>query len=109
MRVCETVVRHKRKNGQQTGSVMRRCRRRKINPGSMRSLRRYEEALPRLKEGGLEMASRINKAKTGVRCDGFHPKIVLDLTKETKGEIVIFFWTRWNRVESGRNKPGCSS
>ena len=33
-----------------------------------------EEALPRLKEGHLEMTSRLYKAKTGVGCDGFHPK-----------------------------------
>ena len=40
------------------------------------------------------------KAKTGVGCDGFHPKIPLDLTKETRGEILEFCST----VESGRNK-----
>ena len=49
-----------------------------------------EEALPRLKEGDLEKASRLYKAKTGVGCDGFHPKVPLDLTKETRGEIVKF-------------------
>ena len=45
-------------------------------------LRRCEEALPRLKEGDLEKASRMYKAKTGVGCD---------LTKETRGAIVEFF------------------
>ena len=30
------------------------------------------------------------KAKTGVGCDGFPPKVLLDLTKETRGEIVEF-------------------
>ena len=49
-----------------------------------------EEALPRLFEGDLEKASRLYKAKTGVGCDGFHPKVPLDLTKETRGEIVEF-------------------
>ena len=49
-----------------------------------------EEALPRLKEGDLEKASRLYKAKTGVGCDGFHPKVPVDLTKETRGEIVEF-------------------
>ena len=44
-------------------------------------LRKGEEALPRLKEGGLEKAY---KAKTGGGCDGFHPKVPLDLTKETR-------------------------
>ena len=29
-------------------------------------------------------------AKTGVGCDGFYPKVLLDLTKETIGEIVEF-------------------
>ena len=28
--------------------------------------------------------------KTGVGCDGFHPKVDLDLTPETRGEIVEF-------------------
>ena len=30
------------------------------------------------------------KAKTGVGCDGFHPKVPLILTKETRREIVEF-------------------
>ena len=51
-------------------------------------LRNAEEALPRLKECHLEEASRLYKAKTGVGCDGFHPEVPLDLTKETRGEIV---------------------
>ena len=34
--------------------------------------------------------SRLYNEKTGVGCDGFHPKVLLDLTKETKGEIVEF-------------------
>ena len=49
-----------------------------------------EEAMPRLREGDLEKASRLYKAKTGVGCDGFHPKVPLDLTTETRGEIVEF-------------------
>ena len=40
-------------------------------------------ALPRLKEGDLETASRMYKAKTG-GCDGFDPKVPLDLTEETR-------------------------
>ena len=35
-------------------------------------------------------ASRLYKAKIGVGCDGFHPKVPLDLTKETRGKIVEF-------------------
>ena len=47
-----------------------------------------EEALPRLKECDLEKASRLYKAKAGEGCDGFHPKVILDLTKETRIEVV---------------------
>ena len=43
-----------------------------------------------MKENDLEKASRLYKAKTEVGCDGFHPKVPLDLTKETRGEIVEF-------------------
>ena len=32
--------------------------------------------------------SRLHKAKTGVGCDGFHPKVLLDWTKETREEVV---------------------
>ena len=49
-----------------------------------------EEALPRFQECDLKKASGLYKAKTGVGCDGFHPKVPLDLTKETRGEIVEF-------------------
>ena len=37
-------------------------------------LRKFEEALPRLKEYEWKKVSRLYKAKTGVGCDGFHPK-----------------------------------
>ena len=40
-----------------------------------------------LKECHLEEVSRLHTAKTGVVCDGFHPKIPWDLTKETRGEF----------------------
>ena len=53
-------------------------------------MRNCEEALPRLNEGDLETTSRLYKAKTGVGCDGFHPKVPLGLTKEKRGEIVEF-------------------
>ena len=62
----------------------------KEKPWMNEELRSAEEALPRLKEGHLEEVSRLYKAKTGVGCDGFHPKVPLDLTKETRGEIVEF-------------------
>ena len=51
-------------------------------------LKKLEEALPRLKECELEKVSRLCKAKTGVGFDGSHPRIPLDLTKETRREIV---------------------
>ena len=73
------------------------------NPWKNEELRRYEEALPRLKEGDLEKASRMYKAKTGVGCDGFHPKIPLDLTKETRGEIVEHSG-KWPQQESKDEK-----
>ena len=59
-------------------------------PWKNEEMRKWEEALPRLEECDLEKASRMHKAKTGVGCDGFHPKVLFDLTKETRGEIVGF-------------------
>ena len=60
-----------------------------------------EEALPRLKERHLEEVSRLKKTKTGVGCDGFHPEVPLDLTKETRKEIVEF----WEKVEQSGKWP----
>ena len=57
-------------------------------PWKNEELKKLEEALPRLKECDLEKASRLYKEKTGVGCDGFHSKTPLDLTKETRREIV---------------------
>ena len=62
-------------------------------------LKECEEALPRLKEGDLDTASRLYKAKTGVGCEGFHSKVPLDLTQETRGGIVEFL------EESGAEWP----
>ena len=62
----------------------------KNKPWRNEELKECEEAFPRLKEGDLEKASRLCRAKAGVGCDGFHPKIPWDLTKETRGEIVEF-------------------
>ena len=47
-------------------------------------LKRLEEALPRLKGCDLENVSRLSRPKTGVGCDGFHPKVLLDLTKNKR-------------------------
>ena len=54
-------------------------------PWRNEELERWEEALSRSKESELEKASRKYKAKTGVGCDGFHPRVPLDLTKDTEG------------------------
>ena len=54
-------------------------------PWRNEELRECEEALPRLKEGDLDMASRLYRGK-----NRFHPKVPLDLTEETRGEIVEF-------------------
>ena len=70
-------------------------------PWRKEELKECEEALSSLKEGDLEKASRLYKAKTGVGCDGFHPKVPLDLTKETKGEIVVFL----GKVEQSGKRP----
>ena len=59
-------------------------------PWKNEELKKLEEVLPRRKEGVLENASGVYKAKTGVGCDGFHPKVPLDMTKETRREIVEF-------------------
>ena len=53
-------------------------------------LKKLEEDMPRLIESDLDKASRLRKAKTGVGCGGFHPKVPLDLTREARGEVVEF-------------------
>ena len=69
-------------------------------------MRKLEEALPRLKECEFGKVSRLYKAKTSVGCDGFHPKVLLNLTRETRGEIVEFL----EKVEqSGKLAQRCSS
>ena len=44
-------------------------------PWRNEDLKKNEEALPRLKEGDLGKVSRLYKAKIGVVCDSFHPKV----------------------------------
>ena len=70
-------------------------------PWKNEELRSAEEALPRLKECHLEEASKLDKAKTRVGCGGFHPQAPLDLTKETRGEIVEFL----HKVEQSGKWP----
>ena len=73
-------------------------------PWRNEELEKSEEALPRLKGSDLEKVSRLNKAKTGVGCDGFHPKAALDLTKETTGKVVEFL----ERVEQSGKRAATS-
>ena len=47
-------------------------------------MKKFEDALPRLKECDLKEASRFHEAKTGVGFDGFHPKVPLDVTEGTR-------------------------
>ena len=42
-------------------------------------------------EKALEKAAKNYKAPTVVGCVGFHPKVPLDLEKETRGDVVEFF------------------
>ena len=42
------------------------------------------------KEGDLEKAARLHKAKTGVGYGDFHSKVLLDLTREIREEVVGF-------------------
>ena len=78
---CWTAVKQRGKNGQSSGSVV------EDKSWKNEELRGLEEALPELTKCDLEKVSRLYKAKTGVGCDGFHPKVPLDLTKETTREI----------------------
>ena len=89
VRGCWIVVKRKGKNGQNTGSVMRRCRTWRKKPWKNEELRSAEEALPTLTES-LGRSVEIVQSKTGVGCDGFHSKVPLDLAEETRGEIVEF-------------------
>ena len=56
------------------------------------NLKKSEEALPRIKECGLEKVSKLYNAKQGEGRDGFHAKVALDVTKKTRGAIVEFFF-----------------
>ena len=59
-------------------------------PWRSEELRECEEALPRLK-GDLEKTSRLYKGKNRSGLPPrLHPKVPLDLTKETRGDIVEF-------------------
>ena len=44
-------------------------------PWRNEELNECEEALPRLKEGNRKGVNVVQRQKTGVGCDGFHPKV----------------------------------
>ena len=64
-------------------------------------LKKLEEALPRLKECDLETASTLYKEEQELAAMASTPKFPLDLTKETRGEIVEFL----EMVEQSGNWP----
>ena len=72
---CWTAVKQRGKNGQGIGSVTKSCRTWRTIPWKNEELKKLEEALPNQKECEYEKVSRLYKAKTGVVCDGFHPKV----------------------------------
>ena len=65
-------------------------------PWKNEEMKNSEEDVPRFKEGDVERAARNCKAKTGVGCDGFHPKVPLGLAKHE--EKWRRSWRRWHSV-----------
>ena len=97
---CWTDVKQRRKNGQSIGNVTKACRGWRTSHGQTK--KKLEEALPRLQESDLENASRLARQRQEWDATGFHPKVPLDLTKETRVEVVelleFFFFkkkTKW--------------
>ena len=74
-------------------------------------LKECEEALPRTKEGDLDKASRLRKAKTGVGCDGFHPKKSFAFDKRNERKNCRLLGEGGTKVVNCRNKFArrCSS
>ena len=66
--------------GRGTGHATQRCRTWRISRGGMRTARRY-------------------KATAGVGCDGFHPKVPLDVSQETRGEVVKLLKARRQKCD----------
>ena len=52
-----------------------------------------------------ERYPRLYKAKTGVGCDGFHPKVPMDLDKRNKTRIRRVLGEGGTEWQNGRNKP----
>ena len=70
-------------------------------PSRNEELKECEEALPKLKEGDLEKASRLYKAKNRSGMRRIPPQSASGLDKETRGEIVEFL----ERVEQSGKWP----
>ena len=64
-------------------------------PWKSEELKQLEEDMPRRRENDIEKVARSCKAKTGVGCDGFRPKVSFYLTREIRDEVVEF----WEKVE----------
>ena len=84
MPVRWTAVKQRGKNGQSIGNVDERVQNMEDKPRRNDELKKLEDALPRPKVCDLEKAWTLYKAKTGVGCDGFHPKVSLDFDKRNK-------------------------
>ena len=67
----------KRKNGQRTGSVAKACRMWRRSRGKMKNCRIWRKHCQGSKRREHRVCSR---QKKGEGCDGFHPKVSLDLT-----------------------------
>ena len=59
--------------------------------------------MPRVEKSDFEKAAKSCKAKTGVGCDGFHPKVPLDICESNKrrsGGILGEGGTVWEMAAS---------
>ena len=64
-----------------------------------------EGALPRLEECDLEKVSRLYKAKTGLGCDGFHPKVLWTCQKKREEKS----WSSWKRWSEKWPQQACTT
>ena len=60
----------------------------KKEPWRNEELKKLEEGMLRLEESDPAKEAKTHKAKMGVGSNGFDPKVPLDLTRETGGEVV---------------------
>ena len=76
---------------QSIGSATRtyKTKRTRTHQGETKSLRIWRRIIRGLKESELEKAARKYTAKSGVGSDGFHPKVLLDLTKGVRRKMVF--------------------